>query len=247
MDWKIWRQRYVEIVDRLGLDVEMDREASELLNGLVRSSEISKLVGLIDGKECIVFGAGPSLEADLKKLSSVGFLNGRVLIPADGATEAVVDFANPDVIVTDLDGNLGPQMEAWKKGSWMVVHGHGDNINELRENVPKLDERVIGTSQVDPPGSLFNFGGFTDGDRAAFMAHELGAVRVHLAGMDLGEEIGKHSGRTEEKSKLVKLEICKELLSWLAGDLGANVVNLTLNGEKIPGVPSESLSGNSAG
>ena len=35
---------------------------------------------------------------------------------------------------------------------------------------------------------MHNFGGFTDGDRAVFAAHELGAAKVALAGFDLDDE-----------------------------------------------------------
>jgi len=101
--------------------------------------------------------------------------------------------------------------------------------------------RVLGTTQVEPFGKLFNFGGFTDGDRAAFMAHELGASRIYLVGMDLGAEIGRHSGDKDIGRKLVKLAICKELLAWLASELRARLINLTARGEDIPNVPREAL------
>jgi hypothetical protein len=66
------------------------------------------------------------------------------------------------------------------------------------------------------------------------MAQELGASRIYLVGMDLGSEIGKYSGDKDPKRKIVKLSICKELLAWLAGDLGAKLINLTAKGEHIP-------------
>jgi uncharacterized Rossmann fold enzyme len=69
------------------------------------------------------------------------------------------------------------------------------------------------------------------------MAHELGASKIYLAGMDLGTRLGRYSGIKDTNRKLVKLKICKELLSWLAGELGANLVNLTTDGEDIPNVP----------
>jgi uncharacterized Rossmann fold enzyme len=122
----------------------------------------------------------------------------------------------------------------------MVVHAHGDNITQVRRILPKLSERVIGTTQVEPFGKLYNFGGFTDGDRAAFIAHELGASKIWLAGMDLGTKIGKRSGDKDVKQKLIKLAICGELLAWLAGELNANIVNLT-GGEPIPNIPESEL------
>lgn len=223
------------------MDMGTDEAAAKILNDLLPKPELKKLVGLIKGKECIVFGAGPSLDDDLQKLERAGFLS-KTLIAADGATSAVLKYRNPEIIVTDLDGDVGDQLKAWRQGSWLVVHGHGDNITQVKKTAPALNERVIGTTQIKPFGKLFNFGGFTDGDRAAFMAHEIGASKIWLAGMDLGTEIGRHSGDKNRGHKLIKLEICGELLSWLAGELGANVINLTSKGEEIPNVQREELS-----
>ncbi len=236
MRWEIWRPRYERIVKRLGLDKRSDEDAAMILDGLLPEPDVRALKKIVRGRECVVFGAGPSLEGDLKRLERDGYLK-KVLIAADGATSAVMKYRGPDIIVTDLDGNVGDQLRAWRQGSWMIVHAHGDNIEQVQKFVPMLKERVIGTTQVRPFGELYNFGGFTDGDRAAFMAHELGASKIYLAGMDLGRKIGKYSGDKDPKRKLIKLEICKEMLSWLAGDLGAKMVNLTRRGEPIPNVP----------
>lgn len=237
MDWKIWRDKYSEIVYRLDLDPEMDKKAAELLAGIVGEVEISPVKSLVNDSECIVFGAGPSLELDLEKMNKAGWLE-KVLISADGATSAVMEYENPDIIVTDLDGNVEDEIAAWGRGAWMVVHAHGDNIDLVKRYVPELDERVLGTIQVEKPGSLYNFGGFTDGDRAAYMAHELEAEKIYLAGMDLGREIGKHTGETEREQKIRKLEICGELLTWLAERFESNLFNVTSEGRDIPRVPS---------
>lgn len=234
--WEIWRPWYKEIVARLNLDERADRAAAKILNCLLPEPDHKKFIRLLQGQECIVFGAGPSLDEDLKKLQRTEYLN-KVLIAADGATSAVAKYRNPDIIVTDVDGNVNDQLKAWHRGSWFVIHAHGDNVVQVRGILPKLNERIIGTTQVKPFGKLCNFGGFTDGDRAAFMAHELGASKIYLAGMDLGTKIGRHSGDKDTSRKLIKLKICKELLSWLAGELGANLINLTAKGEDIPNVP----------
>jgi uncharacterized Rossmann fold enzyme len=228
----------MKIVDRLGLDPEADLEASKILDDILPESNIAELKKLIYGKDCVVLGAGPSLEDDLKKLEGKGWMN-KSFISADGATSALLKYRTPDIVVTDLDGNVRDQVKAWEHGSWLVLHAHGDNLENIRRVAPQIDVRVIGTTQVEPFGKLFNFGGFTDGDRAVFMAHELGASRIYLVGMDLGAEIGKYSGDKDLNRKIVKLSICKELLAWLAGDLGAKLINLTAKGENIPKVPRE--------
>jgi uncharacterized Rossmann fold enzyme len=198
--------------------------------------DLKGLTEIIRGRECIVFGAGPSLDPDLEKLERAGHLN-KVLLAADGATSAVLRYRNPDVVVTDLDGAVEDQLEVWRRGSWIVVHAHGGNLAQVRKFATGLRERAIGTTQVKPFGKLFNFGGFTDGDRAAFMAHEFGASKIYLAGMDLGTKIGRHSGDKDLARKLIKLKICGGLLAWLAGEFGANITNLTSRGEQIPNVP----------
>jgi uncharacterized Rossmann fold enzyme len=53
--------------------------------------------------------------------------------------------------------------------------------------VPLL-EGVIGTAQCRPPESLYNFGGFTDGDRCVFLAKELGAASIKLVGFDYEDD-----------------------------------------------------------
>ncbi len=235
MRWELWRPRYDNIVRRLGLNRRADRQAAERLNALLPRPNIQGLKNIIRGSDCIVFGAGPSLDEDLTRLERAGFLN-RVLIAADGATSAVIKHRNPDIIATDLDGEIELQLAAWHRGAWLVVHGHGDNLERVKEVVPNLRARVIGTVQTRAFGKLFNFGGFTDGDRAAFMAHELGASKIYLAGMDLGQKIGRHSGDKDRERKLIKLKVCGELLTWLSGELGAPLVNLTTRGKPIPNV-----------
>jgi uncharacterized Rossmann fold enzyme len=93
----------------------------------------------------------------------------------------------PDIIVTDLDGSFEAILKANQMGSIAIVHAHGDNIDQLQEYVPQLG-KIIGTAQCRPPGGLFNFGGFTDGDRSVFLAKELGAVSIKLLGFDFEDE-----------------------------------------------------------
>lgn len=225
---------------QLGLDRKADEDAARVLDELLPEPNLAGLRDIVHERECIVFGAGPSLDEDLVRLTQAGYLD-KVLIAADGATSAVLKYRNPDIIVTDLDGAVEDQLKAWQQGTWLVVHAHGDNVEQVRKIILNLKERVIGTTQVKPFGKLFNFGGFTDGDRAAFMAHELGANKIYLASMDLGSKIGRCSGPKNVERKLMKFGICKELLTWLAKELKTPIVNLTSEGEEIPGVPKASI------
>ena len=236
MDWKVWKPKYDEIVKRLKLNEESDRKSAKIISEILPEIDQTELKKKIDGRECIVFGAGPSLEKDLDLLEKNGWLK-KTLVTADGATSAVMNYRTPDVIVTDLDGIVEDQLEAWEDGAWMVVHAHGDNIPEVKKIVPKLKERVIGSIQVNQPAEITNFGGFTDGDRAAFLSHHFGASTIYLAGMNLGTDIGRWTGKTDITQKIEKLSICKELLSWLSEEFGANIINITTSGTDIPNVP----------
>jgi hypothetical protein len=185
-----------------------------------------------------MFGAGPSLEEDLRQIAKENLLKKCAVISADGATTALLKVAKvvPSVVVTDLDGNINDLLRADRLGSVVVVHGHGDNINRLRKYAPMF-KNVIGTTQVEPRPHVYNFGGFTDGDRAVFLATAMEAKLIALAGMDLGRVVGKYSKKKVRlvEVKILKLKICKELLEWLASRVNIPLYNVTGHGESIGG------------
>ncbi|MCP8310428.1 MAG: DUF115 domain-containing protein [Candidatus Methylarchaceae archaeon HK02M1] len=240
MNLEEWWPWYDKIVSSLNFSRSEDQRATDILSELLqgRFIEPSEIRTLIHSEPVLVLGAGPSLERDIHSIKGAGLLDKFIIITADGATTALLEVANkvPQLIVTDLDGRFQDLLSANQKGSFMVVHGHGDNIPKLQEYVPKLT-RVLGTTQVRPKERVYNFGGFTDGDRAVFLAAEMGAKIIALAGMDLGKIIGKYSKayvRSPEK-KFLKLKFCKELLEWLALRIDVGLYNLTWQGEKIKG------------
>ncbi|MCZ7361768.1 MAG: hypothetical protein O8C58_00250, partial [Candidatus Methanoperedens sp.] len=69
---------------------------------------------------------------------------------------------------------------------------------------------VIGTSQAVPLENIYDFGGFSDGDRCVFLAHSLGAKTITLAGFDLEDK-----NVTEIKKK--KLKWAKKLIRMIPG------------------------------
>jgi uncharacterized Rossmann fold enzyme len=236
-DWYSW---YNRIASALKLDRHEDQRATDILSDLIqnRSIEPYEIRTIIYNKPALVFGAGPSLEDDIQRIEKVGLFDKFITIAADGATSALLDVVNrvPSIIVTDLDGKFEDLLSANKKGSLMVVHAHGDNIPQLLDYVPKLD-KILGTTQVEPRPRVYNFGGFTDGDRAVFLAVAMGAKIVSLAGMDLGKIIGKYSKQyvRSYNRKMLKLKFCKELLEWLALRTKTDLYNLTSHGERING------------
>ena len=220
MRWEEWRPLYLRIVRDMGYSIEEDRKSAELLRALLLEGDdyiLREELEAVIGKKAYVFGAGPSLELALKEFD---FSDG-TLIVADGATSALLDAGLlPDVIVTDLDGRISDIKLANDKGAFLVVHAHGDNVDKLTSYVPFLS-RILGTTQAEPLDIIYNFGGFTDGDRAVFLAEELGAREIILVGFDFGDIVGKWSkpGLKEHapvwESKRKKFAFARELLEWL--------------------------------
>jgi hypothetical protein len=241
-DWWPWYRR---IIETFGYDQAKDQYAADLLSTLLtgKATDISELRKRVANQPVLVFGAGPSLEENLKQVMREGVLQKFVTVVADGATTAFLHVSNtvPDVIVSDLDGIVSDIVSAQKQGSIIVIHAHGDNIDQLQRYVPDFSS-AIGSTQVEPRTNVYNFLGFTDGDRAVFLAAATGAKLIVLAGMDFGSAVGKYS-KQQVKSLTVKrekLRISRELLEWLAQQMQGKIelYNMTANGEKIRGFRS---------
>ncbi|MDE1766286.1 MAG: DUF115 domain-containing protein [Thaumarchaeota archaeon] len=210
-----WDRRYGTILREFGFSRREDLRAARLLNSLLERKEpLDKLERKIRGRTVFVIGAGPSLSfaiPQIKKFKQV------TKIAADGATKALIENGiRPDIVVTDLDGNLEYLKKASKKNSIMVVHSHGDNIGVLP--LALLFKHCIGTTEGKPFDRIRNFGGFTDGDRCVFLARYFCAEKIVLFGMDFGKRVGTYSkeGRYDRKVKIAKLAKARELLEWLA-------------------------------
>jgi uncharacterized Rossmann fold enzyme len=138
----------------------------------------------VRGRDAVIYGNAPSLDLELDVLPE----KDAARIAADGAAEVLLRRGIvPDILVSDLDGPFLAIQEACQKGAIIVVHAHGDNLDALCRYVPQL-ENVIGTCQCRPPEGLYNFGGFTDGDRSVFLASELGALSIELVGFDFEDQ-----------------------------------------------------------
>jgi uncharacterized Rossmann fold enzyme len=243
--WDEWKPAYERIVARLGINRDDDAKARDEIAEIVNDRNkihLNEFEEDISDGVAAVFGGGPSLDEDLVRMKHASSLFDKIVkIAADGATTGLLNARIvPDIVVTDLDGEWKDLVSAHQKnGSKMVVHSHGDNRN-LIERVGEF-EKFLATTQVEEAPDVWNFGGFTDGDRAAFFAFAFEPKVLILAGMDLGNKVGKYS-RIESKSvgkKLLKLEISKELLSWLSlRPHKTSLFNATSRGEKIPGFPN---------
>ena len=98
-------------------------------------------------------------------------------IVADSALKPLIENGiKADIVVTDLDGDEEILKTVGQSEAVFVVHAHGDNIGKLQfvENF----RNCVGTTQAKPFGKIKNFGGFTDGDRAVFLASHFGAKKI---------------------------------------------------------------------
>ncbi|MDW7977508.1 MAG: DUF115 domain-containing protein [Candidatus Caldarchaeum sp.] len=235
MEIKAWLKLYHQICLELSIDPSKDLQAALLLSELIKNRSLTRRdLHFIHKHSCaVVFGAGPSLDKDLDDfLEEVG-LSKVLTVAADGACGAFLERnVKPDIVVTDLDGGDGVLLEAAHAGSLLVVHAHGDNVDRIKQLVPALPNRVLGTTQTEPVGVLDNFGGFTDGDRAVYMCEELGVKNIAIAGMDFEGVAGRHSkphplSETEMERKRRKLQIAKRLLTHLAMNSKCSFYNVS--------------------
>ena len=237
MEFGLWEKYYTEILDDFGFSRENDEESAKLLDeilsteGCLTLDELSQIVGFSD--KYILFGAGPALKEHVKFLKENYDLREYVLISADGATTALIEEKiAPDIVATDLDGNLDDILLANVRGANIVIHAHGDNMEKIAGLTPFFTS-VLGTTQAQPVGNLYNFGGFTDGDRGLFLAVALGATEITLAGMDFGDIVTKYSRpniETElaeaDEFKKKKLAYAEEFTQWVSDNENVKVINL---------------------
>ena len=218
MYYKEWEPIYKKILDDFNFSIMEDEKSADFLNIILQKNnlyDVKKLENIIKNKEVVVFGAGPSLEKSIIKHKNL-FI-GKIKISADGATTALLkNGILPDIIVTDLDGRIVDQIKANMDGSIIVVHAHGDNMDKIKKYVSRFTGPIVGTTQTNQKNydKLNNFGGFTDGDRAVYLANHFRAKKIYLIGFDFNKTIGQYSfARKKDKNlKLKKLEWCKTLI-----------------------------------
>ncbi len=186
MNFNEWEPIYEKILNDFGFSREEDERSAQLLSELLEEKgdsllPLEKLRSIIKDKEVIVCGKAPRLSKDVVKLQT---MRKKVIVAADGATTILLSRGiTPHVIVSDLDGVINDIIEANGRCAVIVVHAHGDNITKLKLYVPQLT-KILGTTQSRPLSNVFNFGGFTDGDRAVYLAKELGAKKIDIIGFD---------------------------------------------------------------
>lgn len=219
MRWKEWEKIYRMIESYFNFPREKEYRARDYLSRLigdnfVRESELKNLIG----DEVYVVGFSPNLEKEIE------------LIPEDATVLAADDAAvilhqlgiEPRLVLTDLDGDISSLLNI--KNAVFGIHAHGDNIH-LLHNV-NLFQRRFGTTQVEPVWNVYNFGGFTDGDRCVFLAAHFNA-HIHIVGFDFKKVRVKEGKDVERKRK--KLLWAKYLIDEVRRR-GADIIWENLNG-----------------
>lgn len=210
---ELWNSYYSRISADLCFSMHGDYLSSLLLSGILGNRSRLSLLHDYSAHSITVVGNAASMHDDLARM------HGDLTIVADSALPAYMDIMSyPEIVVTDLDGSIARMEEASAAGSLLVVHAHGDNMDLIRENQQLLSGRVMGTTQNAPLWNVYNFFGFTDGDRAAYLADYLGAETIMLAGFDFANPNLKPGQDRDRKMK--KLKWARLLLQELAIERG---------------------------
>ncbi len=221
---------YPTICSFLSISPEDDKKSlKEILNNFQTNFSPDNLLQILQNENVIVVAPGPSLTANISYLINSKINKGQdkqLIISVDGATSFLVkNNIIPTIIVTDLDGSVGDQIFAQKKGSIIIAHIHGDNTRAALRYLPTLiNEKIIITTQTRPLKGAYNFLGFSDGDRAVSLLAYFKAKKAKLIGYDFGNVIGKYSKPhklLQEKytMKLKKFTIAKSIINWCSKKL----------------------------
>jgi uncharacterized Rossmann fold enzyme len=224
IDRSEWSRLY-SLVQQIvpGLTYSRDQEATDLLSSILQGhphaisfEELSMKVGGFDLG--VVVGCGGRVLQDLYNLKARGVLDSAIVVAANGATRLLLDLnISPHIVVTDLDGDVEAVLAASRRAV-LVVHAHGDNIEAIVKHVTRLRGPVIGSTQVEPRPLVYNFGGFTDGDRALFILYHLGVRKAYLAGFDFESPNtcpGKRLFNYDVKRQ--KLKVAELMIDYLRG------------------------------
>jgi len=177
-----WEPIYERVLAAFGFDRAADEAVRDRAAEHAASFDLERLD--CTGATVAVAGAGPSLEAeaDLARGADLVFA-------ASTATDRLADRGVAvDAMVTDLDKNPDTGAKRTERGEVVVAHAHGDNGDLVDEWLPRYDAaHTLVTTQAAPVDGVVNVGGFTDGDRAAFLADRCGAARLVFPGWDLDD------------------------------------------------------------
>lgn len=208
MDLVIWEPIYEAIITDLGFDRREDERARDCLAALLQPYSLDRLS--LDGERVAIVAGAALGEAAIRSLDG----DEQLVCTGDALARLQASGRPVRLVVTDLDSDPARVCRRSHRGGAVSIHAHGDNIDLLESWVPRMNRSVVvGTTQVRPIPPLCNVGGFTDGDRAAFIADHLGADSLRFVGWDL-------ESSTVSSSKRRKLDWAIRLLLTLEDERG---------------------------
>lgn len=203
-----WEPVYEEILRDFGWSRYDDESSRRIIEAVTLNNDLiddDDLFTIFKGV-CTVFGNGPNLEDDVRSCP----LEGALVASGSAVGRLLALDVVPDLMVTDLDGDIEPQIELSSRGVPTVIHAHGDNQDLLRMYASRFRGPVILSTQAEPTRIIFNFGGFTDGDRAVCIARSAGSRDIRLLGFDYDHPTPKAD--TDPDMKLRKLQWARRII-----------------------------------
>ncbi|KUE73631.1 DNA transporter [Candidatus Methanomethylophilus sp. 1R26] len=210
MNYQEWEPEYLEICRDMGYDPAQDTMSARVLLAVTQNSDLrmgSDFEGLMKGTVTVLGGAG-CLEKDIAERPPEGC----IIAAGSAAGRAGI---TPDIMVTDLDGDLQAQIGLSAAGVPAFILAHGDNAETVARCAPLFKGPIVLTTQGEPFGIVECHGGFTDGDRAVCLAKEAGSQRILLRGFDFGSPMPKAG--SDPAVKLRKLSWAKRIIEEHGG------------------------------
>ena len=221
MEYDEWEPIYEQILADFGYGRAGDEAARDQLRAFAEPFDAERLD--CAGQTVAIAGAGPSLTDELDRARRAD----RVFAASVAAERLAEQGVGVDAMVTDLDKTPAYAARRTREGAVTVIHAHGDNRDALTERLPDCDPaNVLATTQAAPAGPVVNFGGFTDGDRAAYTADALGASELLFLGWDFDDP-------TLSEPKARKLSWAERLLELLERRRGERFAVLAGRRESI--------------
>jgi len=204
MNFETFEPVYEAILADFGFERAADEHARDVAAELSTRFPLDRL-GEWEGKQVAIAGAAPCLVDEIVIADEAD-----IVVAASTAADVLRSRGVAvDCMVTDLDKNPETAADLTRNDTPVVAHAHGDNVPAVREWLPRFDDRwTLPTTQAEPVGPVQNTGGFTDGDRAAFLADHVGAARLTFLGWDFEDA-------TVNPLKARKLTWAARLLRWL--------------------------------
>lgn len=208
MNFAEWEPVYAAILADFGYSRAADEHARDFVATRMQAFDTDRLC--VAGETVAIAGAAPSLPDELEAVRAAD-----AVFAASAAADVLLDAGiDVDCMTTDLDKTPATAQALTLEGTPVAIHAHGDNIPALHTHLSGFDRRhVLATTQAAPVGPVRNFGGFTDGDRAAFLADHLGAAALVFPGWTVDDP-------TVGPQKRRKLVWAERLLWWLESRRG---------------------------